>query len=236
MRSSFSPSAKEAGARENASARTARALEAYKNPPGAGFGTATENPQGLRPGPTLTREEALAEMALRQRRLGPPPRPPAEMVRALREAGVWERLAALRRRATDDRAWQEWLAGPLAALWRRTSPGAFASALEEALLALARRPDVQSPFLYLEKILRSRLGEAAPPPPQEPAPPTGEDLHLLEEGVPLPDGTLGILDMVAGANVFVRHPVTDQVYRLSLAEALSRVRQRQGERELRLGA
>lgn len=182
----------------------------------------------------MNREEALAELA-RRRRPAPPPEAPAGMVRALVEAGVWERLVPLRRLARDGRAWQEWLAGPLAALWGQATPEAFAAALGEAMDALARRPEVASPFAYVERIVRSRLrpqdGEAAPPLPQTPA--NGEPGFsperleaLFQGGIPLRSGSMGQylgLEPVGRKKVFVLDPLTEAVAVLPLEEALRRV-------------
>lgn len=174
----------------------------------------------------MTREEALAEVA-RWRRPAPPPQAPEGMVRTLVEAGVWERLLSLRRYARDNRAWQEWLAGPLAAFWRAATPEAFTRALAEALEVLARRPDVGRPFGYLERILQERL---APPPVAEPPPVaySREELEpLLAPGVPLRNGRLGrFLDFVGTGphlKVLVWDEVEDQVGLLPVAEALARV-------------
>ncbi|WP_153185520.1 hypothetical protein, partial [Thermus scotoductus] len=85
-----------------------------------------------------------ARTALQERipqRIPPPPQVPGEMVRELREAGLWERFSALRRYARDTRAWHEWLAGPVAAQWRRLGSG-FAPALRGALEGMASRPDL----------------------------------------------------------------------------------------------
>lgn len=108
------------------------------------------------------------------------PEPPEEMVRALRGAGIWERLASLRRYARDQRAWLEWLAGPLAAMWR-SAPEAFPAAIGEALDALASRPEVKDPLSYLLAVARKRLvpsGEAA----RGEEAPAARALRLLQTG------------------------------------------------------
>lgn len=107
------------------------------------------------------------------------PEPPEAMVRALRDAGVWERLASLRRYARDQRAWLEWLAGPLAAMWR-SAPEAFPAAIGEALDALASRPEVRDPLSYLLAVARKRLPNGEARPSEED--PAARALRLLREG------------------------------------------------------
>ncbi len=108
------------------------------------------------------------------------PEAPAEMVRALKEAGVWDRLVPLRRYARDQRAWFSWLAGPLATMWR-ANPGAFPAAIGGALDALAAKPEVRDPLSYLLAVARKRLG---PPPGAAPSEetPAARALRLLREG------------------------------------------------------
>lgn len=184
----------------------------------------------------MSREEALAELVQR-RRPAPPPEVPGSMVLALREAGLWERLSALRRHARDSRAWQEWLAGTLGALWSSATPDAFTRGVAEALDALARRPDVARPFGYVEAILRKALGRGEAEPAKEAAS-NGEAVEysqealeeLLRDGVPFLDGTLGIYDGLVGTGpgtkVVVRDPATDAVVLVPVAEALKRVKDR----------
>lgn len=108
------------------------------------------------------------------------PEPPEEMVRALKGAGVWERLASLRRYARDQRAWLEWLAGPLAAMWR-SAREPFPTAIGEALDALAAKPEVRDPLSYLLAVARKKLtvnGETS----QSEEDPAARALRLLREG------------------------------------------------------
>lgn len=184
---------------------------------------------------SMTREEALEELAKRKRP-APPPEVPKGMVLALREAGLWERLYALRRYARDNRAWQEWLALTLGPLWRATTPDAFTKALAEALDALVRRPEVSRPLGYLEAILRRALvgGEEPGVAPKEPVP-VGQPAYslvdlekLFRDGVPFLDGVIGLYDGVVGTGanmkVVLRDPMTDAVSLLPVEEALKRVR------------
>lgn len=141
-------------------------------PPGNGVKTVGEAMREL----VLSPEDARAEAAMRQR--WQVPEPPREMVRALVDAGVWQRLAQLRRYARDGRAWQEWLAGPLATTWR-SAPEAFPGAIGEALDALASRPEVRDPLSYLLAVARKRLNGLASPSEEDPA---ARALRLLREG------------------------------------------------------
>lgn len=127
--------------------------------------------------PQMTPDEArtaLEEHA--PRRFPPPPQVPGEMVRALRDAGLWERFNALRRYARDNRSWHEWLAGPVAAHWRRLGD-TFPQALGEALDGLASRPDLNRPLIWLER----QLERATPPPPPQP-----QEKRLVDEIVKAP--------------------------------------------------
>ncbi|RTG93475.1 hypothetical protein CSW44_10985, partial [Thermus scotoductus] len=100
--------------------------------------------------------------ARRMDRLPPPPHTEdgALAVRALREAGLWDRFKSLRRFAKDRRAWDEWLHGPVARHFRRLGGEVFVRAVGQALEGLASRPDLNRPILWLER----QLERATPPP------------------------------------------------------------------------
>ncbi|APD09731.1 hypothetical protein [Thermus brockianus] len=164
------------------------------------------------------------------------PEPPEAMVRALKEAGVWERLASLRRYARDQRAWLEWLAGPLAALWRG-NPEAFPAAIGEALDALASRPEVKDPLSYLLAVARKRLtpngeaarGEEAPAARalrllREGQEPSGEDLVelLRQRGVPTKAG-LGRYNGMSADGEWVYARLGGDIIAVSRREAIRRL-------------
>lgn len=117
---------------------------------------------GTAPAMTLDQARTALEEHI-PRRIPPPPQVPGEMVRELRDAGLWERLSSLRRYARDTRSWHEWLAGPIAGHWRRLGP-AFVQALGDALSGLASRPDLARPMIWLER----QLERATPPPLPQP--------------------------------------------------------------------
>lgn len=172
------------------------------------------------PGPraALTRDQALTEMELR-RRWASPPEIDRAMVQALREAGIWEDLAALRRYARDGRAWHEWLAGPVQDMYRR-APGAFAEGVRTAIQALRRKPDARDPFRYFEAVLSSALQGA---PVQETRP--GDEEAILRGGIPLQDGRIGryIGPSVNGVDVLVSGPDGD-IVKVPRAAAIERAR------------
>ena len=150
--------------------RESEVLALTQNLPAAGAG----------PVPTMTPDEARTALQERiPQRIPPPPQVPGEMVRELREAGLWERFSALRRYARDTRAWHEWLAGPVAAQWRRLGSG-FAPALRGALEGMASRPDLARPLIWLER----QLERATPPPP--PPPPKTREEELVDQVVRAP--------------------------------------------------
>lgn len=104
-------------------------------------------------------EEARAwAAAARPERIPPPAHTEAgaAAVRALRDAGLWERVAALRRHARDWRAWQDWLHGPIAREFGRLGAREFVAAVREALEGLASRPDLARPLIWLERQLQRR--------------------------------------------------------------------------------
>ncbi|BDG27210.1 hypothetical protein TthSNM66_18460 [Thermus thermophilus] len=132
-------------------------------------------------GETLHKDPAVLA-AWEARRVDRMPSPPfseagASAVRALREAGLWERFAALRRHATDRRAWDEWLHGPVARHYQRLGPEGFVRAVREALDGLAARPDLARPLIWLER----QLGRATPPP--APAEEAKDPLEELIEAI-----------------------------------------------------
>ncbi|TFU25622.1 helix-turn-helix domain-containing protein [Thermus tengchongensis] len=150
--------------------RESEVLALTQNLPAAGAGPATK----------MTPDEARTALQERiPQRIPPPPQVPGEMVRELREAGLWERFSALRRYARDTRAWHEWLAGPVAAQWRRLGSG-FAPALRGALEGMASRPDLARPLIWLER----QLERATPPPP--PPPPKTREEELVDQVVRAP--------------------------------------------------
>ncbi|WP_236682898.1 hypothetical protein [Thermus filiformis] len=112
-------------------------------------------------------------------------------MRALREAGLWERFSSLRRYARDWGLWQEWLHGPIARHYERLGEATFVQAVREALEGLATRPDLQRPLLWFEKVLQ----KAAPPPPsgESVVVPSLQSWEELENGelLRLPDGRVG---------------------------------------------
>ncbi len=113
-------------------------------------------------------------------RLPPPPHTEdgALAVRALREAGLWERFKSLRRFATDRRAWDEWLHGPVARHFRRLGATAFVRAVEQALEGLASRPDLNRPILWFERQL-----ERVTPPPAPAVEAAKDPLEYLIEAI-----------------------------------------------------
>lgn len=164
------------------------------------------------------------------------PEPPEEMVRALRGAGIWERLASLRRYARDQRAWLEWLAGPLAAMWR-SAPEAFPAAIAEALDALASRPEVKDPLSYLLAVARKRLAPSGEAARGEEAPaaralrllqtgqePSDEDLVelLRQRGVPTKAG-LGRYNGMSADGEWVYARVNGDIIAVSKREAARRL-------------
>ena len=163
------------------------------------------------------------------------PEPPEEMVRALKGAGIWERLASLRRYARDQRAWLEWLAGPLAAMWR-SAPEAFPAAIGEALDALASRPEVKDPLSYLLAVARKRLtpngearGEEAPAARalrllQTGQEPSDEDLVelLRQRGVPTKAG-LGRYNGMSADGEWVYARVNGDIIAVSKREVVRRL-------------
>jgi len=106
----------------------------------------------------------VAEVPARYRPPDPHTEAGARAVRALREAGLWERFSSLRRHARDWPAWQEWLHGPIARHYTRLGEAVFVRAVGEALEGLASRPDLSRPLLWFER----QLQKAAPPAPPLP--------------------------------------------------------------------
>jgi len=152
----------------------------------------------------MTPEQARLELEARKRAWSAPPEPLREMVEALKRADLWERLAALRRYARDNRAWFEWLSRALGRLWAQ-NPSGFADAVREGLDALARRPDVQSPLLYLERVAAKALeGRSGP---GEPSDLPEDALAFKRHGVPLASGEVAEYVSLSanGRDVIVRH-------------------------------
>jgi len=106
---------------------------------------------------------APAAVEVRYRPPDPHTEAGARAVRALREAGLWEKFSSLRRYTRDWTAWQEWLHGPIARHYTRLGEAAFVQAVREALEGLALRPHLSLPLAWLER----QLSKATPPPPKE---------------------------------------------------------------------
>lgn len=158
-----------------------------------------------------------------------PPEPPREMVRALVDAGVWERFSALRRYARDGRAWMEWLAGPVADLWRRAG-ARFPEAVARALDVLARRPDVSSPLTYVERVMVRELeGEAKPQNGQATSDEDPRVAALRQHGVPFADGTMGryYARSANSSDIIAAHPERGLVL-IEIASAYARLTELMG--------
>ncbi len=89
------------------------------------------------------------------------------LVKALRDAGLWERFSGLlRRHARDERAWWAWL--DRLAPERQRLDGYFPEAARAALDRLESWPDARYPFAVVERTIR----EFTPPPPNPSRTPT----------------------------------------------------------------